>query len=188
MHEGASKIFFSKAREPRSSLLENSKWCGAPGPPIPWRVTGTAPAKNSFLAAGITPPIPRSWPPIVRGFRNNCNRKAQGNARNLPFILLAVCFTVYQFPHSLTVKSTRHFSYGAGLHLGLVYIYINILCLNVLHVRSSAPKHSLMFTFLQHGSQEHCEKGKGKTQPQQKAKEIGNLLNQSCQHFVRMAF
>ena len=126
MHEGASKIFFSKAREPRSSLLENSKWCGAPGPPIPWRVTGTAPAKNSFLAAGITPPIPRSWPPIVRGFRNNCHRKAQGNARNLPFILLAVCFTVYQFPHSLTVKSTRHFSYGAGLHLGLVYIYIYI--------------------------------------------------------------
>ena len=143
-------------------------------------------------------PCRRDHPPHPKKLASDCSRfsqqlSSQGtrqceeSAFYTPCGLFH-CVSVSTFPYSEVHPTLLIWGWVAPWPCIYIYIFINILCLNVLHVRSSAPKHSLMFTFLQHGCQEHCEKGKGKTQPQQKAKEIGNLLNQSCQHFVRMAF
>jgi len=48
--EAVENIFHSKlSRKPNASRLWNSKWCGAPGPPVPVSIIGTASARKPFL-------------------------------------------------------------------------------------------------------------------------------------------
>lgn len=58
-------FFFTYAKFPKLLRLSNSKTCGARGPPVPFKKTGTAPAKNPLLkqvwAAKSSKPKPKPF-------------------------------------------------------------------------------------------------------------------------------